>query len=264
MPLAVSVTLPADASEIRWELRYEDGTARQGIARVADLPVEAERVCDGVSLARCTLTVDGPQPHGYHRVQVDGPGIQRSDATVIVTPSACYLPRALQGEHGIWGVAAQLYALRSTPDWGIGDFGALRGLMTTASGWGADIVGVNPLHAMFLDLPEEASPYSPASRLFLNAFYIDVDAARDLLASEHGRATAVGVAARRRTPPSRNSWTTRPSRAVNSRRSKRCTKISAAVLTTSAGASSRPFGAIAAGRWKSSVVFRPCGVSARG
>ena len=42
-----------------------------------------------------------------------------------------------------------------------------------AAGWGADVVGVNPLHAMFFDDPEQASPYSPASRLFLNILNID-------------------------------------------------------------------------------------------
>src|SRR5207248_9796349 len=58
---------------------------------------------------------------------------------------------------------------------------------------GADVIGLNPLHAMFPDDPEHASPYSPASRLLLNILNIDVTAVpellhcpemRDLIASE--------------------------------------------------------------------------------
>jgi 4-alpha-glucanotransferase len=48
----------------------------------------------------------------------------------------------------VWGIAAQLYLLRSEADWGIGGYGELEQLVDMAAGWGADVVGVNPLHAM--------------------------------------------------------------------------------------------------------------------
>lgn len=86
----------------------------------------------------------------------------------------CFLPGWLE-EGRAWGVSLMLYELRSGRDWGIGDFADLAGFGRTAAAAGADFVGVNPLHALFLAAPERASPFSPSSRLFLNPLYIAVD-----------------------------------------------------------------------------------------
>ena len=85
--------------------------------------------------------------------------------------------RAFQGNgNRVWGIATQLYALRSRSNWGHGDFGDLKRLVTIAAESGASAIGLNPLHALFPDRPEQASPYAPNSRLFLNVLYIDVAA----------------------------------------------------------------------------------------
>src|SRR6202012_3280044 len=73
-----------------------------------------------------------------------------------------------------WLLAVQLYSIRSERNWGIGDFTDLEGLLQLAADLGADGIGLNPLHALFDDRPNDCSPYSPNSRLFLNALYIDV------------------------------------------------------------------------------------------
>ena len=57
----------------------------------------------------------------------------------------------------------------------MGDFTDLEGLIELAAELGADGIGLNPLHALFDDRPGDCSPYSPNSRLFLNALYIDVE-----------------------------------------------------------------------------------------
>jgi 4-alpha-glucanotransferase len=75
----------------------------------------------------------------------------------------------------LWGLAVQLYGVRSARNWGHGDFTDLDQLLDIAAARGAAAVGINPLHALFDDQPERPSPYSPNSRLFLNPLYIDVE-----------------------------------------------------------------------------------------
>ncbi|MCZ0960932.1 4-alpha-glucanotransferase [Paracoccus benzoatiresistens] len=83
----------------------------------------------------------------------------------------CHLPDRPRG----WGVAVQLYQVRSARNWGIGDFADLETLATILAAEGADFIGLNPLHAMFLSDPARCSPFSPSNRRFLNPLYIAVD-----------------------------------------------------------------------------------------
>jgi 4-alpha-glucanotransferase len=86
------------------------------------------------------------------------------------------IARAFAGDgRRLWGLAVQLYAVRSKRNLGIGDFRDLRDIVSLAARAGAAAVGLNPLHALFLDRPEAASPYAPNSRLFLNPLYIALD-----------------------------------------------------------------------------------------
>jgi 4-alpha-glucanotransferase len=92
----------------------------------------------------------------------------------MATPQSarCYVPTWDRA----WGIAAQLYGLRSTRNWGIGDFTDLKRLIELAGAAGADFVGVNPLHALYATDPSRISPYSPSSREFINVLYLDPSA----------------------------------------------------------------------------------------
>ena len=97
------------------------------------------------------------------------------DASLIVCPHRAYQGGEAAPER-MWVLAAQLYGVRSTRNWGHGDFTDLRALIDLAADLGAAGVGLNPMHALFDDRPAEPSPYFPNSRLFLNPLYIDVEA----------------------------------------------------------------------------------------
>ena len=112
-------------------------------------------------------------PHGYHQLRIEG---QPNPTRLIITPSRCWMPDQLNDNGRIWGIAAQLYLQRSQHNWGIGDLTDLRMLLKLAKQHGADVVGINPLHAMFPAQPDDASPYSPSDRTLLNILNIDIEA----------------------------------------------------------------------------------------
>jgi len=122
------------------------------------------------------VALDVPGAFGRYRLRLDREGRDTVETVLMVAPEACWTPPALAKEGKIWGVSLQLYLLRSERNWGIGDFTDLARFVEIAADWGADMIGLNPLNAGFLDDPEHASPYSPASRLFLNVLCIDVGA----------------------------------------------------------------------------------------
>jgi hypothetical protein len=158
----VSLELSRDfsRSRIEWEIAFENGSARKGAAEVASS-----------GPTRCAIHLRDI-PCGYHQLILEG----CDPINLIVTPGRCWLPDQFSGGGPAWGIALQLYLLRSARNWGIGDFTDLARFATNAAGHGCDVVGLNPLHQMFVDAPEHASPYSPATRYFLNVLYIDVEA----------------------------------------------------------------------------------------
>ncbi len=79
----------------------------------------------------------------------------------------------------VWGVTAALYGLRSSRNWGIGDFEDLASLSEIMAAKGADFIGINPVHALFPSAPHLYAPYSPSSRMFLNVMLIAPDKIAD-------------------------------------------------------------------------------------
>lgn len=176
-PVTVDVVVPAELRTLTWSLRLEEGGKQGAEVELSSLELLDETGAGGRRLQRRRLVLDPDLPWGYHHLSV-APG--DGSMTLIVTPGQCWLPPELLDRRRLWGLAAQLYLVRSRENWGIGDFGDLSRLVTLAASKGVDVIGLNPLHAMFTDAPEHASPYSPASRLLLNVLNIDVTALPEL------------------------------------------------------------------------------------
>lgn len=142
--------------------------SREGDARTL-VPLAIEPVLwrgrDGVDVEGLTLTLP-PQPQGEATLARDD---DEATATLLVAGDCAR--RA--GRFG--GLAAQVYALRRPGERGLGDFTALTTLAEGAGRLGLDVVGVNPLHALFPGDPERASPYSPSDRRRLEPLYVDLD-----------------------------------------------------------------------------------------
>ena len=180
-----SIRMPAQEQEDRdiilsWDVRDETGVVRRrGQAGPGLSPAET-RTVDGFRHARFELPLPAGLPIGYYDVIVKGISESRQvDGTLrlIVAPAACHVLPEFQEGHRLWGLAVQLYALRSARNWGAGDFGDLNTLVEwAAKDLRAGLIGLNPLHALNNARPFEISPYSPTSRLFLNSLYLDIEA----------------------------------------------------------------------------------------
>src|SRR5262249_9185406 len=104
---------------------------------------------------------------GYHIVEMKG-----REVFVISAPKKAHY----EGEkYRTWGVFAPIYALHSKRNPAAGYLTDSENLMDWANNLGGSVAATLPLLGAFLDKPFEPSPYSPATRLFWNELYIDVE-----------------------------------------------------------------------------------------
>lgn len=158
----MATNLPAQREEgDRYRIVLEDGQKVEGRLR---------RKRDG------SLVLPPVKVVGYHRIEL---GDEQS--VLAVAPRQCPAIAALVDARNprCWGTSAQIYGLRENSDGGLGHFSAVGDLAVRTGRAGGDALMLSPVHAMFTACPEQYSPYSPSSRLFLNVFLIDPHAQFD-------------------------------------------------------------------------------------
>ncbi len=171
----LELRLPAQfpAKTLRCSLRLESGEERRWDCDLESLPVTNEGSIESSRYLARSLPLPSGLPWGYHRLVVEF-GAENQECLILAAPVQGYRS-AESTRGGLWGVFLPLYALHSERSWGAGDFSDLQTLTRWVTEQGGGMVATLPLLAAFLDEPFEPGPYSPASRLFWNEFYLDVN-----------------------------------------------------------------------------------------
>ena len=183
----LTLRLPGSMAKGRAGLRLhlEDGSVQSFPCELSRIPDADGAQVEGERYVTKRVSLPMGLPWGYHRLTVEIRG-ETAETLVIVAPRKAYRPVA-DGEEKGWGVFLPLYALNSPRSLGSGDLSDLSVLMEWVSGMGGKAVGALPLLAAFLSEPFQPSPYSPASRLFWNEFYLDVERVPEFSGSARAR-----------------------------------------------------------------------------
>jgi 4-alpha-glucanotransferase len=186
------ITLPSAFGGGRIDYHIDCGSrAIEGSVKFDSLPLAdgGDRSSDFVSRK---LQLPQTFPQGYHRFRINAEG-RWLESLIVSAPRRAFIrdettfateeSHRANGQavgHRALGVFLPLYALRTTRDWGVGDFTDLGSLMEWVGRLGGSDLGTLPFLAAFLDEPFESSPYRPVSRLFWNELYVDVEAVQEL------------------------------------------------------------------------------------
>ena len=190
----LDVTAAQFGGVLRWSLDREDHDRLEGTLSSADCPELWRGEIGGRWITRRRFELPIDLPTGHHALTLAIGAAEPQRVALIVAPPTCHEPPALAGGARLWGVAIQLYALRSGENWGIGDYGDLAALIAGLAPRGAAFVGVNPLHALASADPAQASPYGASDRRFLNVLYLAVPRIAEFAASAAAQAWVADLA----------------------------------------------------------------------
>lgn len=170
------INLPPEylRQEFTYSLCLENGARREGVFVPEQWAETGDYAHAGIRYSRRVIAL-ADVPIGYHTLEVapSADAEQRVQAQFVVVPMKAYTDSWVTEGRRPWGIIVQLYTLRSARNWGIGDFSDLKLLIAEAAAAGADMIGLNPLHALRSPIENHCSPYSPSDRRFLNPLYID-------------------------------------------------------------------------------------------
>lgn len=186
----IALCAPAECTgeRARLTVRSEDGETSFSEIALRDLPQTGSVEMDGHTWICRRAPLPIQLPLGYHQVTAQLDGMQAS-CHYIVTPDRAYTPEPLGRGGRSAGITVSLYGLRSSRNWGCGDFTDL----LDAIDWAVDeldagFLGLNPLHAIHNRRPFNTSPYLPNCVYFQNFIYLDVEAIEDFSRSPRAQA----------------------------------------------------------------------------
>lgn len=180
-------------SNWQWQIITEEQQQLSGNLSISASDISLRQPTSRGEVLLAEMKLDVSLPLGYHQLLLSN-GTQQYSQQLIITPQRCFQLHDKAVLHKTFGPAIQLYAVRSERNWGLGDFVDLQQMIAPLAAQGVDFIGLNPLHALYPELPQDCSPYSPNSRLWLNTQYVALeyteeyqhcDAAQKLVSSEN-------------------------------------------------------------------------------
>lgn len=153
------------------QLKLESGESRIWSVPAEHLTTRRTATVEGTEFVACRFQVRDV-PLGYHDLTIEIDGDPHT-TRLIVAPVRAY-EGWLTEQARPWGVFVPMYCYHRERSWGAADFTDLGHLMDWVAKQGGSMVATLPLMPTFAEVTEDPSPYSPASRLFWNEFYLDV------------------------------------------------------------------------------------------
>lgn len=176
----IFIYIPAEsAQEKRTAINITlfDQEKRKIKEREIPLKIYEERLINGTRYIKIKYEENQLDSPGYYDLELEivhpDISVKNKRSKIILSPERAYLPFELEKAR-CWGLSLNLYSLRSSQNWGAGDFGDLKRLIPWLSELGASIIAINPLHAIPNTVPYGISPYAPISRLYKNFIYLDL------------------------------------------------------------------------------------------
>ena len=170
-------------SDWQWQIETEEQQSIAGSFTLKTSDIVTTQAITAGEVLVAEITLDVSLPLGYHQLTLTSNG-QRFTQQLIITPARCFQLHDKAVLHKTFGPALQLYAVKSERNWGLGDFADLQNMIAPLAAQGVDFIGLNPLHALYPELPQDCSPYSPNSRLWLNTQYVALELVDDYAACQ--------------------------------------------------------------------------------
>lgn len=175
--LEIPVQVPAALAQAvaTLEIRFENGMSARFDVSLARAPITAECTLRNQAFVRKMLRWPGDVFLGYHTVSLRIGQQLSSDGRLIICPERAYMPEWLSVGRTA-GIGISLYGLRSSRNWGCGDFTDLeRFIDWAARELRVSFIGLNPLHAIPNRQPFNTSPYLPNCSFYRNCIYLDIE-----------------------------------------------------------------------------------------
>lgn len=165
---------------LSWSIEDENGKKDEYAVSGKAVAILDSKWIENIRYLKIGLEIRDIRDIGYYSLSVQGscPELDISgQSKIIITPVSCYIPAQLgkPGTSRLWGLYLNLYSIRSSQNWGTGDFTDLKKITAWTAGLGGAFVGINPLHAIANRKPGGISPYSPISRLYRNFIYLAIE-----------------------------------------------------------------------------------------